>query len=345
MYVFHCLMFQVGTDIIDEWGVMLHLLDVVVEQELWDYAQPGFWNDFDMLEIGNGGMTHDEYVTHFAIWCAFKAPLLLGNDIRNMATDTLELLKHSGMLEILNDPLGKSVKLVDRYYSHGGLTQREVVSQPCNTHDNNQQWIYLSADHTLVNVKSQWCMTVLGDMTIATRSCNIKEYPSQAWIFNKTSRQYHSVAHAGKCLTISNYLTNQARLRGCEERQSTFDWQGPNLWWMGYADAVNNTIEGDTLHSMLLKVLNSNNICAGVGSPQEINTFAGQLSGDRWVVMLLNRDTVFQNITIHFKNIDKGISDSRFGAYDVYESTFIGNFTESMTVLVKQHYAMLIKLQ
>jgi alpha-galactosidase len=56
-----------------------------------DFAAPlgqkagaGKWNDLDMLEVGNGGMTYDEYVTHFSMWALLKSPLILGNDITNM---------------------------------------------------------------------------------------------------------------------------------------------------------------------------------------------------------------------------------------------------------------------
>ena len=40
--------------------------------DLWSYAGPGAWNDPDMLEVGNGGMTTDEYKTHFSLWCLMK---------------------------------------------------------------------------------------------------------------------------------------------------------------------------------------------------------------------------------------------------------------------------------
>lgn len=45
------------------------------------YAGPGSWNDPDMLQVGNGGMTVNEYQAHFALWCALKAPLLIGCDL------------------------------------------------------------------------------------------------------------------------------------------------------------------------------------------------------------------------------------------------------------------------
>ena len=46
------------------------------------YAKPGAWNDPDMLEIGNGGMTDTEYRSHFCLWAEMAAPLLAGNDLR-----------------------------------------------------------------------------------------------------------------------------------------------------------------------------------------------------------------------------------------------------------------------
>ena len=44
----------------------------------WSYAGPGGWNDPDMLEIGNGGMTITEYTTHFSLWALMKASTILG---------------------------------------------------------------------------------------------------------------------------------------------------------------------------------------------------------------------------------------------------------------------------
>ena len=58
-----------------------------------EYAAPlvqktgaGQWNDLDMLEVGNGGMTFEEYRTHFSMWALIKSPLILGNDLTNMVS-------------------------------------------------------------------------------------------------------------------------------------------------------------------------------------------------------------------------------------------------------------------
>jgi alpha-galactosidase len=55
------------------------------QDELAPWASPGHWNDPDMLEIGNGGMTDEEYRTHMSLWAILAAPLLAGNDLRDMS--------------------------------------------------------------------------------------------------------------------------------------------------------------------------------------------------------------------------------------------------------------------
>ena len=75
-------------------------------------AGPGGWNDPDMLEIGNGGMSDDEYRTHMTLWAIQAAPLMLGNDVRTMSPATIALLENRGVLAIDQDPLGKQGRRV-----------------------------------------------------------------------------------------------------------------------------------------------------------------------------------------------------------------------------------------
>ena len=71
------------------------------------YAGPGHWNDPDMLEIGNGGMTSTEYRTHMSLWSILAAPLLAGHDVRAMLDDTKEILTNKEVIAIDQDKLGK----------------------------------------------------------------------------------------------------------------------------------------------------------------------------------------------------------------------------------------------
>ena len=74
---------------------------------LENYAGPGHWNDPDMLEVGNGKMTTTEYRAHFSLWALLAAPLVAGNDIRDMSADTKEILMNKEVIAIDQDALGK----------------------------------------------------------------------------------------------------------------------------------------------------------------------------------------------------------------------------------------------
>ncbi len=74
---------------------------------LGSYAGPGHWNDPDMLEVGNGGMTDDEYRTHMSLWALLAAPLLAGNDLSKMTPATLGVLTNRDVIAIDQDALGR----------------------------------------------------------------------------------------------------------------------------------------------------------------------------------------------------------------------------------------------
>ncbi|KAG6418550.1 hypothetical protein SASPL_120754 [Salvia splendens] len=95
-------------DIEDTWESMTAVADI---NDKWAaYAGPGGWNDPDMLEVGNGGMTYEEYRSHFSIWALMKAPLIIGCDVRNMTAETYEILTNE---EIWAGPLsGKRTVIV-----------------------------------------------------------------------------------------------------------------------------------------------------------------------------------------------------------------------------------------
>lgn len=71
------------------------------------YAGPGHWNDPDMLEVGNGGMSEDEYRTHLGLWAILAAPLIAGNDLTRMTPYTVDMLTNREVLAIDQDLLGK----------------------------------------------------------------------------------------------------------------------------------------------------------------------------------------------------------------------------------------------
>ena len=89
------------------WGGIgvLQILDKQVK--LPEYAGPGRWNDPDMLEVGNEGLTASENRAHFSLWCMLAAPLMAGNDIRWMSDETRDILTRKEVIALDQDPLGR----------------------------------------------------------------------------------------------------------------------------------------------------------------------------------------------------------------------------------------------
>jgi alpha-galactosidase len=84
------------------WGVMR-----IVDKQagLRNYAGPGHWNDPDMLEVGNG-LTQTEDRAHFSLWAMLAAPMISGNDVRNMSRETQAILTNKDVIAIDQDALG-----------------------------------------------------------------------------------------------------------------------------------------------------------------------------------------------------------------------------------------------
>jgi alpha-galactosidase len=96
------------------WGGngVVQILDLM--DGLESYAGPGHWNDPDMLEVGNGGLNKEESRAHFSMWAMFSAPLLAGNDIANMTSDTKEILLNKEVIAIDQDALGQQGRRVKK---------------------------------------------------------------------------------------------------------------------------------------------------------------------------------------------------------------------------------------
>jgi alpha-galactosidase len=93
----------------------LGMVDIVdLQVGLETFSGPGHWNDPDMLEVGNGGMTTPEYRAHFSFWALLAAPLMSGNDVRSMSAETKEILENKEVIAIDQDALGRQGRRVKK---------------------------------------------------------------------------------------------------------------------------------------------------------------------------------------------------------------------------------------
>ena len=88
----------------------IYILDL--QDGLESYAGPGHWNDPDMLEVGNEGLTLTESQAHFSLWCLLAAPLMAGNDLRTMSADIKNILTNPEVIAVNQDSLGRQGRKV-----------------------------------------------------------------------------------------------------------------------------------------------------------------------------------------------------------------------------------------
>lgn len=210
-------------DIKDTWAIMTNRIDL--NEPLYPFAGPGGWNDPDMLEVGNGGMTTDEYQAHFSLWSLMKAPLLIGCDLTNMTADTLRILSNTEVIAINQDPLGIQGR---RVWSDGTPSATHPVA-PHNGMFGQE------APATSETVPSSSEGELLTPVAVTVSRC-VPQKSSQQWIVNG-SRILDSVG--SRCLDIDycrNWATgNHVSVYPCHSGGCA---NGTNeMWYVNESDA------------------------------------------------------------------------------------------------------------
>ena len=105
-------LWRTSSDIADSWEVMAR--NGLQSNDGQRYVALGAWSDPDMLEVGNGGMSFEEYRTHFTLWALLAAPLFLGNDLHAMKPEIRDLLTNREVIAVDQDRLGKQGRRILR---------------------------------------------------------------------------------------------------------------------------------------------------------------------------------------------------------------------------------------
>lgn len=176
-------------DIADNWNSMTSRAD---ENDKWaSYAGPGGWNDPDMLEVGNGGMTVGEYRSHFSIWALAKAPLLIGCDLRAMDRATLEILGNKPVIAVNQDKLGIQGKKVkkdgDLEVWAGPLSNNRVAVVLWNRGGSKAAITAYWSDiglkpATLVNARDLWAHSTQRRVSGGKLSANVNSHDCKMYV-------------------------------------------------------------------------------------------------------------------------------------------------------------------
>lgn len=133
------------------WGV-LRILEM--RKDIRRFSGPDHWNDFDMMEVGNG-MTNTEDKSHFTLWSMMASPLFAGNDLRIMKPETLKILTNKEMIAINQDKLGIQGF---KYQSENGI---DVWVKPLS--DDNWAVVFLNRSDKTQKINFDWKKHIIED--------------------------------------------------------------------------------------------------------------------------------------------------------------------------------------
>ncbi len=214
---------RISGDIRDAWSSIRTRSEIGAS--LWRYSGPGRgWNDPDMLEIGNGQCTDDEYRTHFSLWAMLKAPLIVGNDIRIMSTNSsiYSILSNKEVIAVNQDTLGLQGRIVWSDLSSSILPSKgygdRLIAAKCSSGTKgayedakiDQRWS-VQADGTIKSASTGQCLVEMDTVVFHDISSD-----SQHFDFTRPVR----AVTTGDCATATQWTTQQYAGAGIVSRSS-----------------------------------------------------------------------------------------------------------------------------
>jgi len=106
-------LWRIGIDIQDNWSSVVRNFAQDTTVGLAAYARPGHWNDPDILEIGNGGLTLMEEQSQFTLWSELAAPLYISTNISKLSAQELQIVSNKDIIAVDQDPLGAQGTIVE----------------------------------------------------------------------------------------------------------------------------------------------------------------------------------------------------------------------------------------
>ena len=317
-------------DINDNWNSMLNIIDI--NDKSYQYAGPGGWNDPDMLEVGNEGMTITEYKTHFSLWAISKAPLLIGCDITKMKEEIKDILTNPEVIAVNQDALGeqgRKIKSIRIPYPDGEepiLEESQLIIDEC-TGGIEQKW-YIERDGSIRNNNENLCIDIpncaQNDVNISTYFCHVGSifycYASQNQQWKYLNQNIISQMNTSKCLDVYNHEGPYVQTSACDGSDSQkWEYDEQNLTF---------TLKGKCLSSLV--------------DIQTIEVWAGNLSNGSYAVLLVNRASYNASIEISWK--DLGFKEEKAKLRDLWERKDLGEFKDGYNITLESHDSQMLKV-
>jgi hypothetical protein len=364
-------------DISDNWARMTSRLDD--NEPLYPFAGPGGWNDPDMLEVGNGGMTTDEYQSHFSLWALMKAPLIIGCDITKMSNDTFNILSNEEIIAINQDPMGvqgrrrwsygfpsESGERKKKHSGHFGMRKAErevyadlfatgVTVEPCSGAAFQTWHVDATTGAVTENLDGRcldidYCRNWTAGNHVSVYPCHIGSGCADG------TNEMWAVTSSGAIMSKMSGTSTPMCLAALPYRQ--------DLVGRGTAMYYAATVPCDGTAAQQWKLTNTSTsgggvvITSGVGSatapyclslfqdvaPGGQEVYAGPLANNAIAVVLFNRGLAGENITAQWTDIGIASASTRMKVRDLVQRRDLGVFTGSFTAFVKSHASMTLKM-
>jgi len=177
-------MWRIGADIKATWGDITRLIDI--DASLYPYAGAGHWNDPDMLEVGNSGLSDTEGRTHFSMWAMLAAPLIAGNDLGSMTATTKTTLTNAEVIAVDQDPLvqqgrlvaspGTNLQVWSKTLSGTNVRAVALLNRGTAAASITVQWSALGIPTGAATVRDLWSHTDLGSFTASYTASSIPSH-------------------------------------------------------------------------------------------------------------------------------------------------------------------------
>lgn len=313
-------------DISDVWSSMLSNLDS--NSKWYKQAGPGGWNDPDMLEVGNGGMTYTEYVSHFSLWAISKAPLIIGCDVTDLSAETLAILTNEEVIAVNQDSLGVQAAKVASFPYMGNFSDLTPVAASTCEGRPDQQWYYNATDKTIRNLASPdmcvdipYCSTQQ-EVQLDLYSCHVGRPnedcngQNQQWDLNADGTI--TSALDGMCIDLYNFTGPIVQTWTCNG-QTNQKWS---------YDSSAHTFSAD-------------NLCLSLGGSLEV--YAGPLADGSVAVVLFNRANTNAPITALWDQIGLN-SGTKALVRDLWLHMDVGVYAGNFTANVESHGVVMVKI-
>ena len=377
---------RVGKDLKNSWSNLVRVLDTGVAPAFSALVGPGkgFFNDFDSLEVGSRDtaasgdpsprLTPTEERAHFSLWAALKAPLLLGNDPRNMSDATFATLSNAEVIAVNQDaavtPVGLLARTVAPAASTAGANGIKTVMRVCAAEDASQRWTVdddrirsAAAGGTCLTIwhclsRWPWWVTAApcgdrdhdreGNTAAAADGAKCSTSDEQRFAFNATSGSITWIPTAykplcwgtpgsGCCLAVEG-ANPEVDTCGWAEDPTRQQWLLERSSSSGSGSGGGGVTTG-RLRSAFADSGESADLCLSLA--QDLEVYAGPLWGGRTATaVLFNRSPAANNVTLTFSDLCTAGFLPPAAAYevrDLWEHKDLGTFSGTFTALVESH--------